>query len=82
MLCSENRGELHGSRRMTWYERVPKVELHVHLEGAIPHDALIALIQKYGWPRPFLTFLHWRGVSNTGISPVHRGMVVEEPVPA
>lgn len=33
---------------MTWYERVPKVELHVHLEGAIPHEALLALIQKYG----------------------------------
>jgi adenosine deaminase len=33
---------------MTWYERVPKVELHVHLEGAIPHEALFALIQKYG----------------------------------
>jgi adenosine deaminase len=33
---------------MTWYERVPKIELHVHLEGAIPYDALFALIQKYG----------------------------------
>jgi adenosine deaminase len=33
---------------MTWYDRVPKVELHVHLEGAIPHEALFALIQKYG----------------------------------
>jgi adenosine deaminase len=33
---------------MTWYERVPKAELHVHLEGAIPHEALFALIQKYG----------------------------------
>ena len=33
---------------MTWYEKVPKVELHVHLEGAIPHEALFALIQKYG----------------------------------
>jgi adenosine deaminase len=31
-----------------WYDLVPKVELHLHLEGAIPHDALWALIQKYG----------------------------------
>jgi adenosine deaminase len=27
---------------------VPKVELHVHLEGAIPYEALWALVQKYG----------------------------------
>lgn len=33
---------------MTWYRRLPKVELHVHLEGAIPHSALYDLIQKYG----------------------------------
>lgn len=33
---------------MTWHDRVPKVELHVHLEGAIPHEALFTLIQKYG----------------------------------
>jgi adenosine deaminase len=33
---------------MTWYSELPKVELHVHLEGAIPHDALFDLIQKYG----------------------------------
>jgi adenosine deaminase len=33
---------------MTWYEDIPKVELHVHLEGAIPHEALFELIQKYG----------------------------------
>jgi adenosine deaminase len=33
---------------MTWYERVPKIELHVHLEGAIPHEALFDLIRKYG----------------------------------
>lgn len=33
---------------MTWYDQLPKVELHVHLEGAIPHGALFDLIQKYG----------------------------------
>ncbi len=33
---------------MTWSSGLPKVELHVHLEGAIPHGALFELIQKYG----------------------------------
>ncbi|NIO70742.1 MAG: adenosine deaminase [Anaerolineae bacterium] len=33
---------------MSWFERVPKVELHLHLEGAIPHEALWELVQKYG----------------------------------
>ncbi len=33
---------------MTWYEDIPRIELHVHLEGAIPHEALFNLIQKYG----------------------------------
>jgi adenosine deaminase len=33
---------------MNWYADIPKVELHVHLEGAIPHAALFELIQKYG----------------------------------
>lgn len=32
----------------TWYERVPKVELHVHLEGSIPLDTLWRLVTKYG----------------------------------
>jgi adenosine deaminase len=32
----------------SWHARVPKVELHLHLEGAIPHDALWQLVQKYG----------------------------------
>ncbi len=31
-----------------WFERVPKVELHLHLEGAIPHRALWELVCKYG----------------------------------
>ena len=39
------------TNRVIWFERVPKVELHLHLEGAIPHDALWELIQKYGGER-------------------------------
>jgi adenosine deaminase len=31
-----------------WFAQVPKVELHLHLEGAIPHQALWELVQKYG----------------------------------
>ncbi len=33
---------------MNWFQRLPKVELHLHLEGAIPHEALWQLVQKYG----------------------------------
>jgi adenosine deaminase len=33
---------------MDWFDRLPKVELHIHLEGAIPHQALWELICKYG----------------------------------
>ena len=33
---------------MHWFEQLPKVELHLHLEGAIPLDTLWNLIQKYG----------------------------------
>jgi adenosine deaminase len=33
---------------MLWYERIPKVELHLHLEGAIPYPALWELVRKYG----------------------------------
>jgi adenosine deaminase len=31
-----------------WFELVPKVELHLHLEGAIPLPALWQLVHKYG----------------------------------
>ncbi len=34
--------------RPEWFDRVPKVELHLHLEGAVPHAALWELIRKYG----------------------------------
>jgi adenosine deaminase len=42
--------EVHVDRpvRRDWLERLPKVELHLHLEGAIPHAALWQLICKYG----------------------------------
>ena len=30
------------------YGSIPKVELHLHLEGAIPYDTLWQLVQKYG----------------------------------
>ncbi len=30
-----------------WYQALPKVELHLHLEGAIPYDALWQLVCKY-----------------------------------
>jgi adenosine deaminase len=33
---------------MSWHNDIPKAELHVHLEGAIPHPALFELIRKYG----------------------------------
>jgi adenosine deaminase len=37
-----------GRARRDRLERLPKVELHLHLEGAIPHAALWQLICKYG----------------------------------
>lgn len=35
-------------KNLTWYDQLPKVELHLHLEGAIPHEVLWELIKKYG----------------------------------
>lgn len=31
-----------------WFDAVPKVELHIHLEGAIPLSTMWQLVQKYG----------------------------------
>jgi adenosine deaminase len=33
---------------LDWFAQVPKVELHLHLEGAIPYSTLWELVQKYG----------------------------------
>jgi adenosine deaminase len=38
----------HTKHHPSWFEGIPKVELHLHLEGAIPHAALWELVQKYG----------------------------------
>ena len=32
----------------SWCEKIPKVEIHLHLEGAIPLPTLWQLVQKYG----------------------------------
>ena len=44
----ENEFGMSSVERASWFEKIPKVELHLHLEGAIPHRALWELIQKYG----------------------------------
>lgn len=31
-----------------WFDKIPKVELHIHLEGAIPYETLWSLVEKYG----------------------------------
>jgi len=41
----------HQQPGLTRYEQFPKVELHIHLEGAIPHEVLWELIRKYGGDR-------------------------------
>ena len=40
--------QLHSSQLTQWVHNLPKAELHLHLEGAIPIEALWGLIQKYG----------------------------------
>ena len=43
--------EADGRAEEDWFDAVPKVELHLHLEGAIPPEALWQLVQAYGDPR-------------------------------
>lgn len=40
--------DLQQTRDVPWLRSLPKVELHLHIEGAIPHAALWELICKYG----------------------------------
>ena len=40
--------QLHSPQLTQWIHNLPKAELHLHLEGAIPIEALWGLIQKYG----------------------------------
>lgn len=37
-----------GDALRLYFERLPKIELHLHLEGAIPLPALWKLVEKYG----------------------------------
>lgn len=36
------------SKKPDWFDHIPKVELHLHLEGAIPLPTLWELVKKYG----------------------------------
>ena len=36
----------------TYIEKMPKVELHVHLEGSTQPETLLALAKKYHYPLP------------------------------
>ena len=38
----------------TRFKEIPKIELHIHLEGTIPIESLFALIKKYGGDPRFI----------------------------
>ncbi|HKJ85715.1 MAG TPA: adenosine deaminase, partial [Spirochaetia bacterium] len=40
---------------MTTIQAMPKVELHVHLEGSMPPETLLSLAAKNSIPLPFTT---------------------------
>lgn len=52
---NERQASAPDGREADWYERVPKVELHLHIEGAIPLPALWELVKKYGGDREVAT---------------------------
>lgn len=45
-----------GDAARSWVARLPKVELHLHIEGAIPKTALWQLVTKYGGDPSVPTF--------------------------
>jgi adenosine deaminase len=45
-----------GDSARSWLTRLPKVELHIHIEGAIPKTALWQLVTKYGGDPSVPTF--------------------------
>ncbi len=48
-IAGENRRRAGQAKQMTdWFDRIPKTEIHLHLEGAIPHATLWELVTKYG----------------------------------
>ncbi len=44
-------GSTHHRAAIDWFDRVPKVELHLHLEGAIPLPTMWDLVRKHGGDR-------------------------------
>jgi len=52
----EGKGEKMGKMLKDWIAGLPKVELHVHLEGAIPAEALWELVKKYDTKGEYRSF--------------------------
>ena len=40
----------------SWIAALPKVELHLHLEGAIPAEILWELVRKYDTKKEYRSF--------------------------
>jgi hypothetical protein len=62
---------------LTYFQRLPKVELHLHLEGAIPLPSLWRLIEKYGGERR----QHERPPRPRAPAPAPRPQAITPPAP-
>ena len=59
-----------GDSARSWLTRLPKVELHLHLEGAIPKAALWQFVDKYGGDPSVPTFAEFeRRFEYRGLKP-------------